>query len=218
MMYGSTYSIGGAYSGGLSAYRSGYTPAMPYSGALGSSVPIYRGPSTVQTARPLSFGSTYVQPASAYPTTYFTAPQAIAAPARAVGAASATVNNPLRIGATIPNFHVKTTKGEYDLHDFLLGDEAKPWTILFSHPNDFTPVCTTELGACHGYAAQFAKLGVKMIGLSCDETESHHAWSKDVLHRVGKASDESLAFPLIADSDRKIVSSLGMLDPEEVTA
>jgi len=137
------------------------------------------------------------------------------APGKAPAAAGV---NPLKIGATIPDFQVKTTKGDFGLHSFLTGDADKPWTILFSHPKDFTPVCTTELGACHGYAAQFAKLGVKMIGLSCDETESHHAWSKDVLHRVGKASDESLAFPLIADSDRKIVSSLGMLDPEEVTA
>jgi 1-Cys peroxiredoxin 6 len=188
---------------------------MPYSGALGSSVPIYRGPSTVQTARPLSFGSSYVQPASAYPTTYFTAPQAVAAPARAVGAASATVNNPLRIGATIPNFYVQTTKGDFDLHDFLLGDDAKPWTIMFSHPNDFTPVCTTELGACHSLSGRFAAKGAKLIGISCNTVDSHVAWEADVLHREGRSADGELAFPIVADIDRSLVYSLGMLDPEE---
>jgi len=79
-------------------------------------------------------------------------------------------------------------------------------------------VCTTELGACHGLAGQFAKLGAKMIGLSCDDTESHNAWSKDVLARLLSSNDDSLAFPLIADSDREIVGALGMLDPEEKTA
>jgi len=125
------------------------------------------------------------------------------------------VNNPLRIGATIPNFHVKTTKGEYDLHEFLLGDEAKPWTILFSHPNDFTPVCTTELGACHTLSGRFASKGAKLIGISCNTVDSHVAWGVDVLHREGKSGDGELAFPIIADTDRSLVYQLGMLDPEE---
>jgi len=123
--------------------------------------------------------------------------------------------NPLKIGATIPNFPLVTTKGEFDFHDWLKGDESKPWTVFFSHPKDFTPVCTTELGGCHMRSAQFAKLGCKLIGVSCDELESHTAWSTDVLHRIGKSEDGSLAFPIIADSKRTIVSELGMLDPEE---
>jgi len=128
-----------------------------------------------------------------------------------------TMANPLKIGATIPNFDIKTTKGDYKFHDWLNGDEGKPWTVFFSHPKDFTPVCTTELGESHNLVDRFAKLNVKLIGLSCDPVEDHHEWSKDVLHRIGKPGD-GLAFPMIADADRKIVSDLGMLDPEEVDA
>jgi 1-Cys peroxiredoxin 6 len=143
--------------------------------------------------------------------------------------------NPLRIGATIPNFEVKSTKGDFKLHDWLNGDKEKPWTVLFSHPKDYTPVCTTELGACHGLSGRFEKIGCKLIGISCDSVEEHHGWSKDVLfrerpsyapdsacpqvkHREDKAADESLAFPLIADADRTMVTALGMLDPEEKDA
>jgi len=90
--------------------------------------------------------------------------------------------------------------------------------MFFSHPKDFTPVCTTELGACHKLTGEAAKLGCKLIGISCDDTESHHAWSKDVLFRCGCTTEDSLAFPIIADANREIVTSLGMLDPEEKTA
>merc|ERR1719191_1704946 len=108
--------------------------------------------------------------------------------------------NPLRIGAVIPNFDLQTTKGNFKFHDWLKGDEKKPWTIFFTHPKDFTPVCTTELGACHKLATTAAKLGCKLIGLSCDNTESHHAWSLDVLARAGCKGEEALSFPIIADS------------------
>jgi 1-Cys peroxiredoxin 6 len=127
----------------------------------------------------------------------------------------ASSGNPLKIGATIPNFSVKTTKGDFKLHDWLTGDAAKPWTLFFSHPKDFTPVCTTELGACHQLSDRFAKIGVKLIGVSCDSVEDHHAWSKDVLHRINNTTDSELAFPIIADAKRGIVTKLGMLDPEE---
>lgn len=123
--------------------------------------------------------------------------------------------NPLKIGATIPNFKVKTTSGDFKLHDWLKGTPDKPWTIFFSHPRDFTPVCTTELGACHKLAATVATLGCKLIGLSCDDVDSHREWSKDVLARCGCQDDDTLSFPIIADSDRSIVTDLGMLDPEE---
>merc|ERR1711935_692689 len=86
---------------------------------------------------------------------------------------------------------------------------------MFSHPKDFTPVCTTKLGKCHELSSKFSNIGVKLIGISCDSVEEHHAWSKDVLHRIKKTEDGSLAFPIIADSDRSIVTQLGMLDPEE---
>lgn len=82
-----------------------------------------------------------------------------------------------------------------------------------SHPADFTPVCTTELGVCHLLAPKFAAMNCKLIGISNDSVDAHNAWSADVLAHAGSA-DESLAFPIIAD-DRTIVSELGMLDPEE---
>lgn len=126
--------------------------------------------------------------------------------------------NPLKIGATIPNFFVQTTQGDFELHQYLLGDASKPWTMFFTHPKDFTPVCTTELGACHMLAGEAANMGCKLIGLSCDDSASHHAWSKDVLARAGCIGEQALAFPLIADSNREIVTTLGMLDPEEQTA
>merc|ERR1719263_1243838 len=126
--------------------------------------------------------------------------------------------NPLRIGATIPNFDVKTTKGDFKLHEFLTGDAEKPWTILFSHPKDYTPVCTTELGACHSLSDDFSKMRAKLIGISCDSVEDHNGWSTDVLAREGKSDDGSLSFPIIADADRSIVPQLGMLDPEEKDA
>jgi len=128
------------------------------------------------------------------------------------------MTNPLKIGANVPNFGLQTTKGDFQFHDFLKSDDTKPWTLFFSHPNDFTPVCTTELGTCHSLVSDFGKMGAKMIGLSCNTTDSHHAWSKDVLANIGNNSDESLAFPIIADEKREVVNTLGMLDPEEVTA
>jgi 1-Cys peroxiredoxin 6 len=126
--------------------------------------------------------------------------------------------NPLKIGATMPNFSVETTKGKFQLHDWLTGDADKPWTIFFSHPKDFTPVCTTELGACHKLSGVVGKLNCKLIGVSCDDTESHHAWSKDVLANCGCAGEEALSFPIIADADRSIVTQMGMLDPDEKSA
>lgn len=125
--------------------------------------------------------------------------------------------NPLRIGATLKNFPVKTTHGDFNLHDMLKADDL-PWTIFFSHPKDFTPVCTTELGACHKLAATVSTLGCKLIGLSCDDVDSHREWSKDVLERCGCGDADTLNFPIIADSDRAIVTELGMLDPEEKDA
>jgi len=127
--------------------------------------------------------------------------------------------NPLKIGATMPDFQLNTTKGDFSMHSFLTSDPEKPWTVFFSHPNDFTPVCTTELGECHLLTPKFARQGCKLIGLSCNDTESHAAWSKDVLARHAScAGQDTLAFPIIADKDREIVTALGMLDPEEKTA
>jgi len=126
--------------------------------------------------------------------------------------------NPLKIGATIPNFSLQTTQGDFKLHDWLTSDPSKPWTLFFSHPKDYTPVCTTEMGACHVLSERFGKIGVKLLGLSCDSVDDHHGWSKDVLHRAGISPDAGLAFPIVADKNRSIVTKLGMLDPEEKDA
>ena len=72
---------------------------------------------------------------------------------------------------------------------WMLDDESKPWTIFVSHPHDFTPVCTTERGACHMQSERFAKIGMKLIGSSCDSVEDHHGGSKDVLAREGQRSE-----------------------------
>lgn len=85
------------------------------------------------------------------------------------------------------------------------------WAILFSHPADFTPVCTTELAKAQSYSSKFAERGVKMIALSCDSAESHTKWIDD----IKQFSAGEFSYPIIADEERKIAISLGMLDPDE---
>ncbi|KAJ3297249.1 Peroxiredoxin-6, partial [Blyttiomyces sp. JEL0837] len=82
----------------------------------------------------------------------------------------------LRLGDVAPNFNASTTKGEFDFHEYTTGS----WTILFSHPEDFTPVCTTELGAVARLAPEWAKRNVKVLGLSCNTLESHQDWIADI--------------------------------------
>mmetsp|Transcript_12691 Transcript_12691/g.29804 ORF Transcript_12691/g.29804 Transcript_12691/m.29804 type:complete len:311 (+) Transcript_12691:93-1025(+) len=141
--------------------------------------------------------------------------------------------NPLKLGATIPDFELTTTQGNFTLHCWLQGDGSTPWNLLVTHPRDFTPVCTTELGKCERLHANLQKHRAKIIGLSCDTVEDHIEWSKDVLSRVGREEraesrghkkpslaemGEALSFPIIADPQRKIVRALGMLDADEVDA
>lgn len=120
----------------------------------------------------------------------------------------------IQLGAEFPNFFCDTTHGQFNFHDYLDDQELPAWTIFFSHPKDFTPVCTTELGTCVEWAQAFMNKGVKMIGLSCDSVDEHLAWSQDVLAAKGFEGD-NFNFPLIADPKREIASSLGMLDPNE---
>jgi len=94
----------------------------------------------------------------------------------------------LRLGAILPNFEYKSTHGGGKFHDFLKNGEKGSWTCLFSHPKDFTPVCTTELAQCHKLSAEFEAMGVKMCGISCDSLEEHHGWTKDVLHWAGDST------------------------------
>ncbi|OQD67219.1 hypothetical protein PENDEC_c041G01426 [Penicillium decumbens] len=114
----------------------------------------------------------------------------------------------LRLGSTAPNFKALTTKGEIDFHQFI-GDS---WTILFSHPADFTPVCTTELGAFAKLKGEFEKRGVKMIGLSANDLGSHGEWIKD----INEVSSTDLQFPIIADADRKVAFLYDMVDQQDL--
>ncbi|KAL2922280.1 1-Cys peroxiredoxin, partial [Bienertia sinuspersici] len=114
----------------------------------------------------------------------------------------------LTIGDAVPNLEVETTKGKYKLHDYF----ADGWTILFSHPGDFTPVCTTELGMMAAYAGQFSEKGAKLLGLSCDDIASHNEWIKDVEAYSG---GHKVTYPIIADPKREIIKKLNMVDPDE---
>ncbi|WOH07397.1 hypothetical protein DCAR_0726827 [Daucus carota subsp. sativus] len=114
----------------------------------------------------------------------------------------------LTIGDTLPNLEIETTHGKMKLHDYV-GDS---FTIIFSHPGDFTPVCTTELGAMAAYANQFAQRGVKLLGLSCDDVQSHHEWIKDIEAFNG---GHKVNYPIGADPKREIIKELNMVDPDE---
>ena len=115
----------------------------------------------------------------------------------------------LRLGSIAPNFSAKTTQGDIDFHSWLGGK----WAILFSHPADFTPVCTTELGAFAKLKPEFDKRGVKMIGLSANDLSSHDRWIAD----INETSKTDLQFPIIADADRKIAFTYDMVDAQDVT-
>jgi thioredoxin-dependent peroxiredoxin len=111
----------------------------------------------------------------------------------------------LRLGDDAPNFTAETTEGSLSLYDYL-GDN---WGMLFSHPKDFTPVCTTELGAFARRKRDFDARGVKLIGVSVDPLESHEGWAKDIEETQGSA----LNYPLIADPDRKVAELYDMIHP-----
>ncbi|GAC1438535.1 MAG: peroxiredoxin [Terriglobales bacterium] len=109
----------------------------------------------------------------------------------------------LRINETAPNFTAETTQGKIDLHQWI-GDG---WAILFSHPKDFTPVCTTELGAMAGLQSEFAKRNTKVIGLSVDPVSNHTKWSADIEETQG----HKVNYPMIGDTDLKIAKLYDML-------
>jgi len=109
----------------------------------------------------------------------------------------------LTIGDTAPDFTADTTAGNISFHDFV-GDG---WCVLFSHPKDFTPVCTTELGYMAGLTPEFTKRNCKIVGLSVDTVADHNAWSKDIEESQGHA----VKYPMIGDSDLKVAKLYGML-------
>ena len=111
----------------------------------------------------------------------------------------------IQLGDTAPDFTAETTEGRLSLHEYL-GDH---WGLLFSHPADFTPVCTTELGEFARRKAEFDKRNTKLIGVSVDPLDSHQSWSNDIAETQGV----ELNYPLVADPDRTVANLYGMIHP-----
>jgi alkyl hydroperoxide reductase subunit AhpC len=111
----------------------------------------------------------------------------------------------LRLGGEAPNFTAETTEGKIDFHQWLSGG----WGILFSHPRDYTPVCTTELGAVAKMKTEFDKRNVKVIAVSVDPLDSHKGWIGD----INETQKTTMNFPIIADPDRKVASLYDMIHP-----
>jgi alkyl hydroperoxide reductase subunit AhpC len=111
----------------------------------------------------------------------------------------------IRLGDVAPDFTAETTEGKINFHEWL-GDS---WGVLFSHPKDYTPVCTTELGMAAKLKPEFDKRNVKVMGLSVDPLDSHSGWAKDIEETQGTAVN----FPMIADSDKKVSDLYGMIHP-----
>lgn len=113
----------------------------------------------------------------------------------------------LRIGDTAPDFDIDTTQGKIKFHDFI----GNSWCFFFSHPADFTPVCTTEMGRTSQLASEFEARNVKPLGLSTDTVEEHNKWILD----VNDTQNTSLEFPIVADANREISQLYGMIHPGE---
>jgi thioredoxin-dependent peroxiredoxin len=111
----------------------------------------------------------------------------------------------LQLGDIAPDFTAETTQGLISWHSWI----ENSWAVLFSHPKNFTPVCTTELGSVARLQPEFDRRGVKVMGLSIDEVAQHHAWAADIFETQGHA----LTFPVIADADGKVARLYGMMHP-----
>ncbi len=112
----------------------------------------------------------------------------------------------LQLGSQAPDFTQKSSLGDINFYEYIGGS----WCILFSHPKDFTPVCTTELGTVAKYLPEFAKRNVKVLALSVDGVESHKGWIED----INETQNTSISYPIIADEDRKVATLYNMLHPE----
>jgi thioredoxin-dependent peroxiredoxin len=113
----------------------------------------------------------------------------------------------IRLGDDAPNFTADTTDGTIDFYDW----KGDSWAVLFSHPADFTPVCTTELGRTAGLKGEFDKRGVKAIAISVDSVENHKGWEPDIAEVTGN----TVNFPMIADEDHKVSEAYDMIHPGE---
>lgn len=111
----------------------------------------------------------------------------------------------LQLGDVAPNFDAVTTEGNINFYDYV-GDS---WVVLYSHPSDYTPVCTTELGKTASLKHEFDKRNVKVLALSVDSVEDHHGWVKD----INETQNVEVNFPIIADKDRTIAEAYGMIHP-----
>ena len=114
----------------------------------------------------------------------------------------------LRLGDTAPDFVQDSTEGTLRFHEWA-GDS---WVVLFSHPADFTPVCTTELGKTAALGGEFRKRGVKPIAVSVDPVDQHHAWIKD----INETQNTTVNFPILADADRKVATLYDMIHPSSL--
>jgi len=112
----------------------------------------------------------------------------------------------LRLGDTAPDFRAQTTEGEINFHEYL-GDG---WGVLFSHPADYTPVCTTELGRTAQLKDEFAKRNVKVMAVSVDPLDKHHGWVND----INETQNTTVNFPIVADADRNVATLYDMIHPE----
>jgi len=122
------------------------------------------------------------------------------------------------LGQVVPNFDAETSEGKINFHEWLttpLPGQQNSWTVMCSHPADFTPVCTTELGGLEKAAPEFFKRNVKLIALSCDDVDSHLGWIKDI-----KSYNDlsTFSYPIIADPNRDVANAYGMMDPDEKDA
>lgn len=111
----------------------------------------------------------------------------------------------IRLGDTAPNFQAQTTLGPIDLHDYL----GEGWGVLFSHPADYTPVCTTELGRTAQLKDEFAKRNVKVLAVSVDPIDRHEGWIRD----INDTQNTNVQFPIIADADRNVATLYDMIHP-----
>ncbi|MGH9087456.1 MAG: peroxiredoxin [Acidimicrobiales bacterium] len=114
----------------------------------------------------------------------------------------------IQLGDTAPDFTAETTEGRLSLHEYL----GEDWGLLFSHPADFTPVCTTELGDFARRKDEFTKRNTKLIGVSVDSVDSHRRWSEDIAATQG----QGLNYPLVGDEDRTVANLYGMIHPKAI--